>query len=210
MLFGDKGANIAPTKQIQEATDLVVKNIKKPASTPAKLYRQIGEVVNRRSDELGSKLKQVELPSAVKSKTALKPLKDSVQELTTLTDEFTNAERKKIGGVLKKLDDVTNLDDVRSLRKEWDTYFSEAVKQADDMSAPSTRKAQQLRKTTRGLLNDYLDNAAEATTDVAVKQRFKEMSALFKAQENILGSTSANVLKQSKGIVNAENVLKAA
>lgn len=149
----------------------------------------------------------MELPSSVKSKTALKPLKDSVQELTTLTDEFTNAERKKIGGVLKKLDEVTNLDDVWGLRKERDTYFSDAVKQADDMSAPSTRKAQQLWKTTRNLLNDYLDNAAEATTDMAVKQRFKEMSALFKAQENILGSTSAKVLKPSEGIINTKTVL---
>ena len=210
ILFGDKWAAIKPTKQIQQAADLVVSNIKKPASTPSKLYAQIGEVVNRRSDDLGTQLKQVELPSSVKSKTVLKPLKDNIQELTTLTDEFTNAERKKIGRVLKKLDDVANLDDVRSLRKERDTYFSEAVKQADDMSAPSTRKAQQLWKTTRNLLNDYLDKAAEVTTDVAVKQKFKDMSALFKAQENILNSASAKVLKKTKGLITAERVLTAA
>jgi hypothetical protein len=47
------------------------------------------------------------------------------------------------------------------MRKTFDDMFSDAIKHADKMSAPTTRKANKLWKSVRTVLNDKLDEIAE-------------------------------------------------
>ena len=90
-------------------------------------------------------------------------LKNSIKEITSLTDEFTNADIKKMNGIMKVIDNAKTADDIWQARIKRDKLFSTSVKQATDISAPTTRKANTLWKVVRDLMNESLD-------DVVTKQ----------------------------------------
>ena len=57
-----------------------------------------------------------------------KVMRDSIEELSTLTDEFTKADIKKMSSIVDKVDASKTADGLREIRKSWDNLFSDTVK----------------------------------------------------------------------------------
>lgn len=175
-----KESVVQPTKKSIQATDTIVKLIKNPSKDPAKLFTQIDTKIGDISTQLAPKLKAIKVTENIWSNIT-KPIK----ELAKLTDEFTTTEISKMNWVISKLKKADNLDDVWKIRKEFDWMFSDAVKNATDLSAPTTRKANKLRTVVRNELNDKIDNIWSTISDVWAKKEFKTMSELYHWLSNI-------------------------
>lgn len=206
-LVWEKGATIEPTEQIKKAADIIVKNIASPAKTESGLYKQISDVIANKSQSLKSKLQAIKVPKSTATNTTTVELKRAVKELATLKDEFLQSDIKGIEAWYKKLVNARTLDDIREARKDWDNLFSDAVKRASDVSAPTTRKANALWKKTRDIMNKYIDDTAKSIGDDTVRKEFDEMSALFKANSNIYEWIGKDILKPTDWVINSKSIL---
>lgn len=205
MLVWEKWATIKTTKQIDDAADLIVNNIKKPSTKPTQLYKQIMWYVSDKAKTLSNKLKKIDISKGWNKA----EIKLNLKELAENTDEFIKSDIKKIKDFSAKINKATNLDELWTIRKKFDDIFSESVKNATDISAPWTRRANKLWTATRNILNDSIDEIASNISDSWTKKIFKELSAMYRAADNIVAKAGIKMLKPTKWIITKWNLIKA-
>lgn len=86
-------------------------------------------------------------------------IKDNIKELSSITDELSSADIKKLNKVIYDIDLTNNADDMWKSIQSFDDVFSDAVKQATKESAPTTRKLHDLWMRTRTVMRDGMDAA---------------------------------------------------
>lgn len=202
-LIWEKGAKITPSKKIEEAADIIQKNIKKPAETPTWLYNQIIDYVSNKSKALSSKLKNIKIGNNWDKAT----VKMNLKELAENTDEFTKAEIKNISDFSTKFNKIKNLDEFWNLRKDFDNMFSDTIKQWYGKSW-STWRAYKVWKATRDVMNEWLDDMAKNISNVSTKEEFKSISAMLNAANNIKDKIWTNILKPTSWLISKKNIVK--
>jgi len=109
--------------------------------------------------DLAGDLKNIKVGTMTRFKAGLT---NQIDEVAGLTDERTNAQVKQISNLKNKIPKAKTADDLWKIRIEWDDLFSQAQKNATDISAPTTRKAQELRQSVRKIMNNELDDVVSS------------------------------------------------
>jgi len=121
-------------------------------------------------------------------------------------ESFLNEVNKPVKDATGKFRPKT-LDDIWDIRKRYDDSISDAVKQADNLSAPSTQLQKDMWLDNRRILNDLMEEMSQGLNQTT-KQAFDEMSDLYTARQNIIGKTAVDK-KGTPGIFTFKNLLKA-
>ena len=202
-LVWEKWAKITPSKQIEEASEIIQTNIKNISDTPTGLYKQITDFVSDKSKTLSEKLKTINISDTWDKAT----VKSNLKELAENTDEFTKADIKKINWFSTRFNKIKNLDEFWNLRKEFDNMFSDTVKQWYWKSWSAWR-AYKVWKSTRDVLNEWLDDMAKNIWDISTKEEFRVLSNMLKAGNNIIDNINTAILKPTTWLISKKNVIK--
>lgn len=106
---------------------------------PQKIITDASNIGRKMATNLADDLQKIKVGTMTKFKAGLS---NQIDEVAGLTDERSNAQVKQINVLKSKIPKAKSADDLWKIRMEWDDLFSEAQKNATDISAPTTRKAQ--------------------------------------------------------------------
>lgn len=90
-----------PDKRVRRAVDVISEQIKKPSKDPTILKQQMDNLITNKAVKLKSSMKDMPIGTMTQAK---KVMKDSIDELATLSDEFTKADVKKMRAIMDKID----------------------------------------------------------------------------------------------------------
>lgn len=178
-----KEGKITPSERVANGRDVIAREIKwYSTKNPQKLVKQIDKLWQQKYTELSSDLNKIKVGTMTKAKAALK---SQIKEVKWLTDEFTNADIKKLNSLSKSIDNAKTADDLWKARVAWDKIFSQTQKQGSQATG-QTGKAYKLWKSVRDTMNNNLDEIVSKQWGPNVKSKFFDMSSLLESKDNLI------------------------
>lgn len=158
---------------------------------PQKLYNNIKNEISKTAGEMSDDMKNIKVWKWDKQ-----GVKDALIDLKDSPDTRTSA-KKTIDSVIKKLDDVDNVDDLWKVRKDFDNLFTKWQKAwyGKDWATEQMYNAWQ---EWRRILNNAMQKAWEDAGSQTVKNWMKRLSTLINAENNISNNLLKQVWKESK------------
>lgn len=175
---------ITPTERVANWVKVLSDKIKNISSKdPQKIINEANNIGRKMAADLSDDLKNIKVGTMTRFKAGLT---NQIDEVAGLTDERTNSQIKQISNLKNKIPKAKTADDLWKIRMEWDDLFSEAQKNATDVSGASTRKAKALRQSVRNILNNQLDDVVSSQWWPNVKKSFYDMSSIIEAKNNLI------------------------
>lgn len=186
--------SITPTERVSNGIKIVKEKIKWVSSKdPQKVLMEIKKYGAWLADDLSDDLSKIKVGTMTKFKAALK---NQIDEVAGLSDEWTNSQVKQITNLKNKIPKAKTANDLWKIRQERDALFSQAQKNLSANPAPSTAKANRLRQSVRKIMNDNLDELVQWQLWPDVKGKFYDMSSLYEATE-VLTDNMPDLVKQA-------------
>ena len=205
-LFGGKKADVVlPAEEVRRASETVKRLI--PDIDPSNQFRahnQIQDKIVESARSLQPQLKATQLKNSSISEAGSKWKDLKAKQLKE--PEFAGPSKGSFASAQAQFDDIIgrveksdDLAELWGLRIEYDQMIRDAVKRADDLSAPSAQFQKEMWLDNRAILNDILTETTEAVGGTA-KKSFQEMNDLYTASRNIESAVDVD-LEGKEGIL---------
>ncbi len=210
-LFGRKAGEIIPSAKIEQAADIISRNIKKPANTPQGLFNQIDSLIRKSSNKLRPTLKKTALveDDLVKAFDVAEVIDTNILKNPSLKGILGSTEKRNFTRLIDDISNINNVDDIWNARIKLDKLTPNAIKNATENAAESVLIRQRQWLDARKQLNDLIDDIMTKKQGANVKKEFGDMSSLYEASHNISSNIGA-LTKAQPGIISKKNLLRGA
>jgi hypothetical protein len=173
---------VKPSQRSIDASKTVVDQIKWVSTKdPQRLYTQIDNKIWEIAQPLSNDLKTIWVKWTNKTTTdVISKLKD----LSTEMSDISKITSKKITTLWANIKKATNADEIRNWLKQMDKVVPENIKKWLNLSGKD-QVIYDAWRTARSAGNDLLEEIADKTTNIPIKQSLKTMSNLFHAKWQI-------------------------
>ena len=209
--FGKKAPSRPASDAVKRGISDLAEGAQEVPTNPVKLHDAAKARGIKVGKELRPEMADVGLDTKIRpggigsNKGKLKEVADSIRKdiLEQPSLLMKEADKKKLGKILDKIDNATTLDEVWDARIEWDGLQTNGIKQATSLSDSITQHRNDIWTTTRDIMNNIMDEVAEQAGKPGVAKKFQQMRDLFEIQENIIARIG-EYAKQTKGILKSK------
>lgn len=179
--------DIIPTEKVMRAVDLVADSWKK-VTDPISFNRALGEILETEWWSLAENLKTLRMGNMLWEKNTIISSMDNLGgDIDDLVQELSPSEVKKVKAITNSVERAKDANELRNIRKAWDSWFNDVMKWTTDPSTANLRKTRKVWLEWRNILNKWLDDVVSKFKDSPdVIKKFKDMNAIYDAKANML------------------------